>query len=288
MRQMSPAPARLPTSPTASPKWTTLEDQPSSGQFDHAHIGYPAVDILAKGHENKETADSTHPKKRPQDSPPLEGSFKKLRTDGLSLPSSSKKALHTGSTHPLLATGPRATVLQAGPSSTHRKSISSVQARNGSNGHQSGSTSAQSLRKHPRPPSPSSSDHGLDSRNGPAAPSSASPPTRARPTSESKILMDSLQKKAREIISHVEAKGCQGVALRLQILDMKTRVVELDKVQKSGSSLSNVYALENIVRRAAKAVVQCSRKDGCPDMDLRLMVLDLDTRLSEMDKASAH
>ena len=85
--------------------------------------------------------------------------------------------------------------------------------------------------------------------------------------------MSSLQRKAREIIAHVEAKGCKGVSLRLQILDMKTRLVELDKVQRPGSSSSSALTLENIVRRAAKAVVQCSKKDGClPERSVRIFL----------------
>lgn len=67
---------------------------------------------------------------------------------------------------------------------------------------------------------------------------------------------------------------------------MKTRLVELDRLraENRNRNMSNVLALEGMVRRAGEAVVKSMREDGCVDVELRLLVLDLDTRLVEMDK----
>ena len=142
-----------------------------------------------------------------------------------------------------------------------------------------------SSRKYPRQPSPASSDEGHTHRSSTSHKASASSSSHRTRADESKLLREALQKKAREIITYVESEGCKGIALRLHILDMKTRLVELDRIKAEPiPSKSSVQALENMLRRAAEAVVLSLQSDGCADVDLRLMVLDLDTRLSEMDK----
>ncbi|KAI0687176.1 hypothetical protein BC835DRAFT_1377336 [Cytidiella melzeri] len=248
-------------SPTLSPKWTTLEDTPSGLSSSHS-----------KPHRQHFNADSSSLKRKHAASSETNG--KKRRTDGHN--SSAHKTPPGASDKPSVHLA-RPTVLQKSP-------VQCPNDKTVTNGNVDTYTLAPSLmRKYPRPPSPTSSDSGQGQSSSPPKASTSS--SHRTHTDESKTLREALQKKAREVISHVEAKGCEGIGLRLHILDMKTRLVELDRIKSEPvPSKSSLMALNNMLRRAAEAVVLSLQSDGCPDVNLRLMVLDLDTRLSEMDK----
>ncbi|KAI0084002.1 hypothetical protein BDY19DRAFT_998089 [Irpex rosettiformis] len=256
-------PIKVQPSPTLSPKWTTLEDSGST----------PSHPEPSRSHDT----DASQPLKRKIDST-SDPNGKKRRFISPSHDYTSTKEFERTSSSTYTATHPsRSTVLQKG----HPLRPNDKKHTNGtltSSGH-----GPPTQRKYPRPFSPTSSEEGLTHRSSTSHKNS--PPNHRSRTDESKLLREALQKKAREVITYVESEGCKGIALRLHILDMKTRLVELDRIKAEPvPSKSNVQALENMLRRAAEAVVLCLQSDGCADVDLRLMVLDLDTRLSEMDK----
>jgi hypothetical protein len=246
-------------SPNLSPRWTTLEE---AANVSSHHI---------TGHRQPLDAEHRSSSKHKLDS--ASGTSKKRRVDTHTSSSPSvpgrSLAFVSGITVPLTALATR--------------EISKAPAN--------GFSSTLGLRsplphEHPRHASPSPSDGGRDhSKYVTTTHESASSTAHRARLDERKVLREALQKKAWEVVKQIEAGGCEDIGLRLHILDMRTRLVELDRIKADPvPSKSSLFALESMLERAAKAVVASLQSNGCPDIDLRLIVLDLNTRLVEIDK----
>ena len=84
------------------------------------------------------------------------------------------------------------------------------------------------------------------------------------------------------VISYVESFGCTDLALKLKILDLKTRARELDRLSRvEGASPDVVQDLKDLVRDARADVINHIKQDRCKDIELRITVLDLETRVTE-------
>ncbi|KAI0345216.1 hypothetical protein BDW22DRAFT_1011787 [Trametopsis cervina] len=262
-----PLSSKVVPSPTLSPKWTTIDDIPATSYVRHGHHHRQ----LSDADERSSVASST---KRKSAAPQaMEGDSKKRRLE-FEAGSTKRSPLNGLDKHSPYSAHATAT---QGHHNLHTSAHDHY--------HPNGSTASSSstlfpARKYPRPPSPTSSEDGHGHRYP-----KAWVPTVPGHTDEVRILNESLQKKAREVVVYVEGEGCKGIGLRLHILDMKTRLVELDRTKSEPvPSKSNVSALEGMLRRAAASVVQSLKNDGCADVNLRLLVLDLDTRLAEMER----
>ena len=107
--------------------------------------------------------------------------------------------------------------------------------------------------------------------------------------SESRTLCTDIEGHIREaellVFSYVESFGCTGLDLKLSILDLKTRAVELkmrSHTEEAGSS--TVRKLTEMVHEAREDVIAGIRQDRCTDIELRIKVLDLETRVVEKRK----
>lgn len=85
------------------------------------------------------------------------------------------------------------------------------------------------------------------------------------------------------VISHVETFGCIDLFLKLSILDLKTRIVETDRASKEthAENLGAVRKTDELVRLARDVVIRYVRQNGCGDVELKMKVLDLETRIME-------
>lgn len=84
------------------------------------------------------------------------------------------------------------------------------------------------------------------------------------------------------VISYVEAFGCTDLALKLKVLDLRTRAKELDRLSRvEGVSPDVVQALKGLVPDARAHVIDYIKQDRCKDTELKIMVLDLETRVIE-------
>ena len=91
----------------------------------------------------------------------------------------------------------------------------------------------------------------------------------------------------RSIVSHVESFGCTDLTLRLSILDLRTRYLELELLSRvDGVDSSALGKLEDMVHRARDDVVRYVKlkHDRSKDVELRIGVLDLETRVIERRK----
>jgi hypothetical protein len=95
-----------------------------------------------------------------------------------------------------------------------------------------------------------------------------------------------IQQADRMIISHVESFGCTDLSLKLGILDLKTRIAmgaemrEDDRAKNSGA----VKKLDEFIWEARDIVIRYIRQNECADIELKVKVLDLETRVVEYRK----
>ncbi len=81
------------------------------------------------------------------------------------------------------------------------------------------------------------------------------------------------------VVEHVEKFGCSDTALKLRILDLKTRFVELEKAGESGSQTTTTRALHEGIRRLQKEVVKYGAENNGEAIGLKFKIMDLSTRL---------
>lgn len=85
-----------------------------------------------------------------------------------------------------------------------------------------------------------------------------------------------------DIVNHVDNIGCKDVILKLKILDLKTRMVELVKAGGSGVQNDVTKMLHESIRRRQEDIVRYGIENTCGEISLKLKILDLNTRLSVM------
>ncbi|PSR71195.1 hypothetical protein PHLCEN_2v12927 [Hermanssonia centrifuga] len=161
-------------------------------------------------------------------------------------------------------------------------------------------------RLRPRLPSPTPSadspTFGRRSNDSPVANSAAAnerllkslfSPSGDQDRSSSNILQQLVNAQASRIIDYVQNRGCGDIMLKMKVLDLKTRLSELDKLTeerdnpgRSGNSGKDrlIGKLKDMVLTAQEEMVEIVQKEGCPDIELKLMILDLNTRLTEFKK----
>ena len=89
----------------------------------------------------------------------------------------------------------------------------------------------------------------------------------------------------RMLVSYVESVGCMDLTLKLSILDLRTRFVELDTLSRAENTDSgDVRRLEELVREARDTVIRNVVEECCKDIELKIKVLDLETRIEEKRK----
>ena len=87
------------------------------------------------------------------------------------------------------------------------------------------------------------------------------------------------------VFSHVESFGCADLDLKLRILDWKTRVMELEMMNEAEELCMYVERrLTEMVHEAREDVIARIRQERCTDIELRIKVLDLETRVVEKNK----
>lgn len=89
----------------------------------------------------------------------------------------------------------------------------------------------------------------------------------------------------RAVFSHVGSHGCTDLDLKLRILDWKTRVVELEMMGYAEEVCPfGEQRLTRMIHNARKDVIACIKQEPCTDIELRIKVLDLETRVVEKNK----
>ncbi|CAL1703422.1 unnamed protein product [Somion occarium] len=159
-------------------------------------------------------------------------------------------------------------------------------------------------------PSSSSSSRSTLVNSSSASSSSTLPSTIVKPTpivaptqATQAQLLTHIRKADWAIITHTETFPCPDVILKLKILDLKTRILERDKLPTnpgnpdvlSSASVASATKLDELIQNAREDVVRYVRggkddkgnKVGIGeggyggDIELKLKVLDLETRVSE-------
>ncbi len=108
---------------------------------------------------------------------------------------------------------------------------------------------------------------------------------RQEPESADKVKLQLAQlvhKATWDVVNHVDNSGCSDVALKLKILDLKTRMVELVKAGGSGIQNDVTKMLHDSIRRRQEDIVRYGVENNCGEITLKLKILDLNTRLSVM------
>lgn len=85
-----------------------------------------------------------------------------------------------------------------------------------------------------------------------------------------------------DVVNYVDNIGCSDVTLKLKILDLKTRMVELVKAGGSGVQNDVTKMLHESIRRRQEDIVRYGIENTCGEINLKLKILDLNTRLSVM------
>ncbi|KAF7796916.1 hypothetical protein EIP86_008101 [Pleurotus ostreatoroseus] len=92
-----------------------------------------------------------------------------------------------------------------------------------------------------------------------------------------------------DITRYIEENSCADTELLLQVLDMKTRIQELDIADGDPGADVKVgdmkmrERLKQEVLRFARGITAYVKDHGCEDFDLRMKVLDLGTRLQLLE-----
>ncbi|KAI0082854.1 hypothetical protein K474DRAFT_1767616 [Panus rudis PR-1116 ss-1] len=95
-----------------------------------------------------------------------------------------------------------------------------------------------------------------------------------------KQLADVIRKAEWAVIAHVESTPCPDIFLKIRILDMKTRILE----RKNAQTEDDRAKLSQSKRLIRHEIIEYAKEGHCRDIDLKLKILDLATRLSECQK----
>lgn len=129
-------------------------------------------------------------------------------------------------------------------------------------------------------------------RKQPKPPKQSQPSTPLAASSTKAYILHHICKANWTTIAYVETFPCSDLALKLKILDLKTRIVKCDKMPKDVHAGNSpvVGRLDQAIQLARDDIAEYVKRErsgedknaegGCPDIELKFKVLDLGTRVN--------